>query len=106
METMVNNGNIILPRQKIEVSLFIFFRNYDKIQIGMNQLNIVLRHKELGKIGETGQIKINITDCLGENDKMIISQTNPDIRKKIDDFTLLRTNVGNDLSSSNPYNNK
>ena len=106
METMVNNGNIILPGQTIEVSLYIFFKDYNKIQFGINQLNIILRHKEIGKIGEAGQIKINITDSIGESDKMIISQTNPDIRKKMDGFNLLNTYVGNETNSSINYNNK
>ena len=105
METMVNNGNIILPGQKIEVSLYIFFKNYAKIQNGINQLNIILRHKDIGRIGEVGQIKINIQDNLQESDKVIISQTNPDIRKKMDDFYLLKSYKGaNDISSS--INNK
>ena len=102
---MVNNGNIILPGQKIEVSLYIFFKNYAKIQNGINQLNIILRHKDIGRIGEVGQIKINIQDNLQESDKVIISQTNPDIRKKMDDFYLLKSYKGaNDISSS--INNK
>ena len=37
---------------------------------------------------------------------MIISQTNPNIRKKMDGFNLLNTYVGNETNSSINYNNK
>ena len=63
IETLVNNGNVILPGQIIEVSLYIFFRDYNNIPLGISTLNIHLYNKNIGKIGENGQIKINQRKC-------------------------------------------
>ena len=98
IDTLVNNGNVILPGQIIEVSLYIFFRDYNNIPLGINTLNIYLYNKNIGKIGEDGQIKINILSS-----ELFISQTHPNFRNSLNEFNIIPNNSS--LLSSYQKNN-
>ena len=98
IETLVNNGNVILPGQIIEVSLYIFFRDYNNIPLGISTLNIHLYNKNIGKIGENGQIKINILPS-----DLFISQTHPNFRNSFNEFNIIPNNSS--LLSSYQKNN-
>jgi serine protease inhibitor len=98
IETLVNNGNVILPGQIIEVSLYIFFRDYNNIPLGISTLNIHLYNKNIGKIGENGQIKINILPS-----DLFISQTHPNFRNSLNEFNIIPNNSS--LLSSYQKNN-
>ena len=98
IDTLVNNGNVILPGQIIEVSLYIFFRDYNNIPLGINTLNIYLYNKNIGKIGEDGQIKINILSS-----ELFISQTHPNFRNSLNEFNIIPNNSSL-FSSYEKYN--
>ncbi len=98
IDTLVNNGNVILAGQIIEVSLYIFFRDYNNIPTGISTLNIYLYNKNDGKIGEDGQIKINILPS-----DLFISQSHPNFRNSYNEFNIIPNNSS--LLSSYQKNN-
>ena len=62
-DTLINNGEEILPNQIIDVTLFIFFKDSNNIKNGINYLYINLYDDENDEIiGNEGIIKIKIED--------------------------------------------
>ena len=73
--TIINNGNEILPYTKINVNLFVYFKNYENIKTGLNTISIYLKKKRDNElIGEKEKIEIIIEDD-NENENSISSNS-------------------------------
>lgn len=73
--TIINNGNEILANTKINVNLFVYFKNYEKIKTGLNTISIYLKKKRDNElIGEKEKIEIIIEDD-NENEDSISSNS-------------------------------
>ena len=73
--TIINNGNEILAYTKINVNLFVYFKNYENIKTGLNTISIYLKKKRDNElIGEKEKIEIIIEDD-NENENSISSNS-------------------------------
>ncbi len=70
--TLINNGNNILPDEEINVNLFIYFKNYQNIKTGLNTIFIHLKNTNNELIGEKGKIEIIIQDVI-ESDSISVT---------------------------------
>ncbi len=61
-DTLINNGEEILPNQIIDVTLYIFFKDSNNIKNGINCLYINLYDENDENIGNEGTIQIKIDD--------------------------------------------
>ena len=61
-DTLINNGDEILPNQIIDITLYIFFKDSNNIKDGINFLYINLYDENDENIGNEGTIKIKIED--------------------------------------------
>ena len=74
-ETLVNNGNDILPNEEINVKLNVFFKDYQNIKNGLNTIFIYLKKEDNTIIGKKKKIEIMIKDNMIERQDNIESNS-------------------------------